>query len=74
MTTSLLVDEPEQHSHQLAQRRMSSWLRDLVRVHSTEALVITHSVSFVERADVLAYASGPPSEGWYRGRGRPAMH
>lgn len=58
-----VVDEPERHLHPRAQRQLARWLADLVRGHDTQALVITHSVAFIERADAIAYVSrNPPAD------------
>jgi energy-coupling factor transporter ATP-binding protein EcfA2 len=52
-----LIDEPERHLHPAAQRQLAGWLRDLVRVHDTQALVITHAVPFLQQADAISYVS-----------------
>lgn len=57
-----VVDEPEQNLHPRAQRQLGSWLRDLVRVYATQAVVVTHSVAFINQADTLAYVSRQPPE------------
>jgi predicted ATP-dependent endonuclease of OLD family len=57
-----VVDEPERHLHRRAQRQLARWLADLVRVHDTQALGITHSVAFVAQADTTAYVSRNPPD------------
>lgn len=50
-----VIDEPEQHLHPRAHRELATWLRDLVRVHDTQVVVVTHAVPFHQQADALVY-------------------
>ena len=50
-----LIDEPERHLHPRIQRHLASWMSDLMRVHGSQGLIVTHSVPFVNQADVLVY-------------------
>jgi hypothetical protein len=52
-----LIDEPEQHLHPRVHRELAAWLRDLVRVHDTQVVAITHAVPFFQHADALIYVA-----------------
>jgi hypothetical protein len=52
-----LIDEPERHLHARAHRPLAAWLPDLVRDHGTQALLTTHAVLFINRADAIAYVA-----------------